>query len=159
MIPIEACRYVYDPTTDPRDKTKLIIYFDSDERKIQEKRAHRVVVYLDSLAEDELKEESALFFKWLVLHHLSSCNRHYAHALLQYFHSEGLLTGKRTVDNPVKQLKHRYLVVFSMGSQVFAKRYNSIRELKIDTGKRPSQIQRCTTDMTCQALTKSSAEP
>ena len=59
MIPIEACRYVYDPTTEPRDKTKFIIYFDADERKIQEKRAHRVVVYLGSLAEDELLYETA----------------------------------------------------------------------------------------------------
>ena len=50
--------------------------------------------------------------------------------------------------------KHRYLVVFSMGNQVFAKRYNSIRELKCDTGKRPSQIQRCTKDMTCESLTQ-----
>ena len=154
MIPIEACRYVYDPTTEPRDQTKFIIYFDENERKIQEKRAQRVIAYLDSLAEDVLKEESALFFKWLVMHHLSICNRHYAHALLQYFHIQGLLKGKETIDNPVKQLKHRYLVVFSMGSQVFVKRYNSIRELKCDTGKRPSQIQRCTTDMICQALTK-----
>ena len=163
MIPIEACRYVYDPTSDPRDSRKFVVYFDDDERKIQEKRAQRVIAHLKSLPEDELKEESALFFMWLVRHHLSCCNRHYAHALLQHVHSEGLLKGKRTVDNPVKQLKHRYLVVFSMGSQVFVKRYNSIRELKIDTGKRPSQIQRCTTDMTCQALTvnpvgKSSAE-
>ena len=87
----------------------------------------------------------------LLVHHLSSCNRDYADALLQFFHSSGLLIGKSSVDNPVKQMKHRYLVVFSMGSQVFAKRYSSIRELKIDTGKRPSQIKRQLSDLVCHS--------
>eukprot|EP01046_Picozoa_sp_COSAG06_P056762 COSAG06_NODE_10845_length_1607_cov_34.109613_3_plen_159_part_00 len=151
---MEACRYVYDPTTEPRDSAKFIVYFDEDEREMQENKAQLVIAHLESLAEEKLKEESAMFFKWLVLHHLSSCNTHYASALLDHFHSKGLLKGKQTIDNPVKQLKHRYLVVFSMGNQVFAKRYNSIRELKCDTGKRPSQIQRCTKDMTCESLTK-----
>ena len=154
MINIEICRSVYDPTSEPRDSAAFVVYFDEDERAKQTERADRVIQHLVSLSTAELKEESALFFKWLVLHHLSSCNRHYAHALLQHFHSNGLLLGKSSVDNPVKQLKHRYLVVFSMGNQTFAKRYNSIRELKVDTGKRPSQIPRCTTDTTCQAITK-----
>lgn len=161
MIPIEACRYVYDPTTEPRDTAKFVIYFDEDEREIQEQKAQRVITHLKSLEDADLKEESTMFFKWLVLHHISSCNQQYAQLLLDYFHTLDLLVGKRTVDNPVKQLKHRYLVVFSMGSQVFAKRYNSIRELKCDTGKRPAQIQRCTKDMTCELLTQdpSSAQP
>ena len=142
MISIETCRYVYDPTTVPRDSAKFVVYFDQDARAEQLLRADRVIQHLEALEEPDLKEESALFFRWLVLHHLSSCNKEYAQALLEHFHSKGLLKGKSTVDNPVKQLKHRYLVVFSMGSQTFAKRYSSIRELKTDTGKRPSQIQR-----------------
>lgn len=154
MIPIEACRYIYDPTTQPRDTAKFVVYFDENEKEIQQMRAQRVVNHLNTLKDTELKEESAMFFKWLVLHHVSSCNTHYASTLLDHFHSLGLLKGKQTIDNPVKQLKHRYLVVFSMGNQVFAKRYNSIRELKCDTGKRPSQIQRCTKDMTCESLTQ-----
>ena len=150
MISIETCRFVYDPTTVPRDSAKFVVYFDQDARAEQLLRADRVIQHLEALEEPDLKEESALFFKWVVLHHLSSCNKEYAQALLEHFHSKGLLKGKSTVDNPVKQLKHRYLVVFSMGSQTFAKRYNSIRELKTDTGKRPSQIQR-------SALTKNPA--
>ena len=150
MISIETCRYVYDPTTVPRDSSAFVVYFEQDARAEQLLRADRVIEHFESLQTTELKEESALFFKWLVLHHLSSCNKEYAQALLEHFHSKGLLLGKSTVDNPVKQLKHRYLVVFSMGSQTFAKRDNSIRELKTDTGKRPSQIQR-------SALTKNPA--
>ena len=142
MISMETCRFVYDPTTVPRDSAKFVVYFDQDARAEQLLRADRVIQHLEALEEPDLKEESALFFRWLVLHHLSSCNTDYAQTLLEHFHSKGLLKGKSTVDNPVKQLKHRYLGVFSMGSQTFAKRYNSIRELKTDTGKRPSQIQR-----------------
>ena len=151
MISVETCRYVYDPTTIPRDSAKFVVYFDHDARAEQLRKADRVIQHLEALAEPDLKEESAQFFKWLVLHHLSSCNTDYAQALLKHFHSNGLLKGKLSVNNPVKQLKHRYLVVFSMGSQTFAKRYNSIRELKTDTGKRPSQIRR-------SALTKNSEE-
>eukprot|EP01044_Picomonas_judraskeda_P001857 COSAG03_NODE_119_length_12315_cov_126.503847_8_plen_154_part_00 len=148
MISLSACRYIYDPTTNPRDSAKFIVYFNvGDASADQQQRADRVIEHLNGLNEDALKEESALFFKWVVLHYLSSCNRDYADALLTFFHSKGLLVGKSSVDNPVKQLKHRYLVVFSMGSQVFAKRYNSIRELKVDTGKRPSQIKRQMSDL------------
>eukprot|EP01043_Picozoa_sp_COSAG02_P066990 COSAG02_NODE_10609_length_1901_cov_1.169256_2_plen_162_part_00 len=154
MISIEICRSVYDPTSQPRDSAPFVVHFDQDAKAEQSKRADRVIQHLRSLGNASLKEESAVFFRWLVLHHLSSCNQHYARTLLQFFHSEGLLLGKSSVDNPVKQLKHRYLVVFSMGKQTFAKRYNSIRELKVDTGKRPTQIQRCTTDLKCQTLAK-----
>ena len=151
MISLSACRYVYDPTTTPRDSARFCVFFDNEESAHTHQRSDRVIEHLKSLDDNALKEESALFFKWLVLHHLSSCNRDYADALLQFFHSSGLLIGKSSVDNPVKQMKHRYLVVFSMGSQVFAKRYNSIRELKIDTGKRPSQIKRQRSDLVCHS--------
>ena len=149
---MQSCRYIYDPTTTPRDSVKFVVYFDEGASKAQQERASRAIEHLDSLGKSDLNEESAMFFKWLVLHHLSSCNRDYAQSLLDFFHGKDLLKGKCTVDNPVRQLRNRYLVVFSMGNQVFAKRYNSIRELKVDTGKRPSQIQRCTTDLLCQSL-------
>ena len=53
----------------------------------------------------------------------------------------------------MKQMKKRYLVVFSMGNHVFARTYNSIRELKTDTGKRPCQIRRTRAhELTCNPL-------
>ena len=160
MVSLSSCNYVYDPTTVPRDQSKFTVYFESKGydssmwRQSQLDRCRRVQQHLQTLDRATLEDESAQFFKWLVLYHLSASNRDYAKLLLEFFHSNGLLLGKRTVDNPVKQLKHRYLVVFSMGKHVFAKRYNSIRELKIDTGKRPSQIhaQRRKTFIVCQKL-------
>lgn len=116
-------------------------------------RAAAVISHLETLNEEALQDESARFFKWMVMYRLSSCNRVYASALLKHFHLRGLLLGKSTADNPLRQMKKRYLVVFSMGNHVFAKTYNSIRELKTDTGKRPSQIRRMTTQgLTCDHL-------
>ena len=154
---MQSCRYVYDPTC---DNEKFVIYFDQNARKLQGQRSQRVIAHLETLEQDDLNEESVLFFKWLVMHHLSSCNCFYAQNLLEFFHSKGLLKGKKTVDNPVKQLKGRYLVVFSMGKgdkqHTFAKIYNSIRELKVDTGKKPSEIKRKVlqgkTDLSCSSL-------
>ena len=153
MATLNTCQYIYDPTTTPRDQSKFVVHFDNQENKDRQlQRATKVIDYLQVAINATLEDESARFFKWLVLHPLSPCNMHYAHHLLAFFHSRGLLVGKKTVDNPVKQLKHRYLVVFSMGKHVFAKHYNSIRELKADTGKRPSQIQRRKTSLVCQKL-------
>ena len=156
---MQACRYVYDPTTTPRDNDKIVVYFDHDVKRLQTERARKVIAHLETLQQDDLNEESVLFFKWVVLHHLSS-NQIYAQALLNFFHSKGLLKGKKTVHNPVKQMKGRYLVLFTMGSgkkkHTFAKVYNSIRELKTDTGKKPSQIKRKElqgkTNMSCSPL-------
>ena len=140
---MEACRYIYDPT---RESEHFVVCFDQDERKLQSERSQRVIAHLETLGQDDLNEESVLFFKWVVLHHLGGCNRFYAQDLLEFFHSKGLLKGKKTVDNPVKQLKGRYLVVYTMGhgdkQHTFARTYNSIREIKTDTGKKPSQIKR-----------------
>jgi hypothetical protein len=124
MITLSSCNYIYDPTTTPRDRTKFVIYFETKDCILsQQKRAHNVVEHLDSLKVDaeRLLDESARFFKWLILHNVSTCNLEYSRILLSFFHSKGLLLGKSTVDNPIKQLKHRYLVVFSMGKHVFAK--------------------------------------
>jgi len=57
------------------------------------------------------------------------------------------------VINPQKQMKERYLVLFSMNGHVFTKTYNSIRELKADTGKKPSQILcKPTKSLICKSL-------
>ena len=83
-------------------------------------------------------------------------NLDYAEHLLDYFHDKGLLQHKQEVNNPVKQQTKRYLVIFTMNGHVFAKTYNSIRELRSDTGKKPSQI-RClpTDEMLCKSLRSS----
>ena len=149
---MQSCRYFYDPT-DPDGGFTL--FFDQDAKREQIEKAAKVISYLESLNHEALAEESILFFKWLVLHRLSLEHEHYGQALLDFFHSKGLLKGKKTVDNPVKQLKPRYLVVFTMDGHTFARTYNSIREIKADTGKKPSQIKRQPTkDLICELLEK-----
>ena len=136
---MEACRYFYDPTN---EDAEFILYFDQDSKQDQSERAEKVIAHLESLDAEALKEESVQFFKWLVMHHLSLEHNHYCELLLDYFHSRGLLTMKSGVVNPVKQLKARYCVMYTMGGHTFSRTYNSIREIKVDTGKKPSQIKR-----------------
>ena len=147
---MESCAYFYDPT-DP--DALFILYFDQNVNEEQQKRAAKVIVHLESLDHEDLVEESIQFFKWLVQHHLSLEHQHYCQSLLDYFHSKGLLELKQSVVNPVKQLKRRYCVVFTMGEHTFATTYNSIREIKVDTGKKPSQIKRQNTkEVMCAPL-------
>ena len=147
---MEACRYFYDPTN---ENAEFILYFDQDSKQDQSERAEKVIAHLQSLNDEALKEESVQFFKWLVQHHLSLEHQHYCQSLLDYFHSKGLLEIKQSVVNPVKQLKRRYCVVYSMGGHTFTTTYNSIREIKADTGKKPSQIKRQNTkDVMCAPL-------
>ena len=140
---MQACHHFYDPT---EAEPQFVVCFEQDERHEHKKRAGKVIAHLKSLDVDVLAEQSVLFFKWIVLHRLSPEFQPYTGALLGFFHSKGLLTGKKTVINPVKQLKGRYLVMYTMGhgdkQHTFARTYNSIRELKTDTGKKPSQIKR-----------------
>ena len=158
MISIETCRYVYDPTTVPRDSSAFVVYFEQDARAEQLLRADRVIEHFESLQTTELKEESALFFKWLVMHRLSLEHKHYCELLLDFFHSKGLLTMKSDVENPVKQLKGRYCVMYTMGGHTFTRTYNSIREIKVDTGKKPSQIKRQDIkDLMCESVAEPSA--
>ena len=147
---MESCSYFYDPT-DPN--AGFILYFDQDAKQEQSKRAIKVIAHLESLDHEALKEESIQFFRWLVQHHLSLEHQHYSQTLLDYFHSKGLLELKTSVVNPKKQLKRRYCVVYTMGGHTFATAYNSIREIKVDTGKKPSQIKRQNTkDVMCAPL-------
>ena len=136
---MEMCTGFYDPTD---EHPQFVLYFDQDAKYELTSRAGKVIVYLESLDDEALKEQSVQFFKWLVMHHLSLEHKHYCQMLLDYFHSKGLLTMKTSVDNPVKQLKARYCVMYTMGGHTFTRTYNSIRELKVDTGKKPSQIKR-----------------
>ena len=147
---MESCAYFYDPT-DP--DAEFILYFDQDAKHEQSKRAAKVIAHLEPLSHEDLVEESIQFFKWLVQHHLSLEHQHYCQSLLDYFHSKGLLELKQSVVNPIKQLKRRYCVVYSMGGHTFTTTYNSIREIKADTGKKPSQIKRQNTkDVMCAPL-------
>ena len=57
------------------------------------------------------------------------------------------------------QRKQRYLVMFTMNGHVFTKTYNSIRELRADTGKKPSQIRsKPTSEVICKILKNESTE-
>ena len=152
---MEACSYFYDPTN---ENAEFILYFDQDTKQDQSERAEKVIAHLESLHDEALKEESVLFFKWLVMHRLSLEHEHYCQLLLDFFHSKGLLTMKSGVENPVKQLKGRYCVMYTMGGHTFTRTYNSIREIKVDTGKKPSQIKRQDIkDLMCSSMTEPSA--
>ena len=149
---MQACRSFYDPT---EANPQFIVYFDQDEKHGQRERAVKVIAHLKTLDPEALAQESVLFFKWIVLHRLSSEFQPYTEALLDFFHSKGLLRCKVSVDNPTKQMKSRYFVVYTMAGHTFARTYNSIREIKTDTGKKPSQI-KCqpTKDVICELLEK-----
>ena len=148
---MQACHHFYDPT---EAEPQFVVYFEGAD-EAHKQRAEKVIAHLKSLDVDVLAEQSVLFFKWIVLHRLSPEFQPYTEALLGFFHSKGLLKGKKTVVNPVKQMKGRYFVMYTMGGHTFAKTYNSIREIKTDTGKKPSQIKRQPTkNVICELLEK-----
>jgi hypothetical protein len=141
---MQVCTYVYNPVATKEEREQpFIVDFEQDLTE-QTQRAKQVIAYLDTLDEAQIGEQSIQFFKWIVLYHTSEYNLHYAETMLTYFHSRGLLLHKKMINNPQKQQVKRYLAVFTMSSSerehVFSKTYNSIRELKADTGKKPSQI-------------------
>ena len=152
---MQACHHFYDPT---EAEPQFVVCFEGGD-EAHTKHAEKVIAHLESLDVDVLAEQSVLFFKWIVLHRLSPEFQPYTEALLGFFHNKGLLKGKKTVVNPVKQMKGRYLVVYTMGhgdkQHTFARTYNSIREIKTDTGKKPSQIKRQPTkNVICELLEK-----
>ena len=152
-----CCNNVYDPLN---DHIGFTVHFEPSEgHKEQRERASRVIAYLQKLSQEQLIEESIRFFKWIVMYHTTDANLVYAEQLLDFFHSQGLLQHKQEVNNPVKQQTKRYLVIFTMNGHVFAKTYNSIRELRADTGKKPSQIKCLPTDqLFCKILKHKSTE-
>eukprot|EP01048_Picozoa_sp_COSAG05_P009874 COSAG05_NODE_836_length_7054_cov_22.255212_4_plen_154_part_00 len=145
---VERAQEIYNPI----EPSKFIINFDLHWTE-QEDRAARVIAHLKTLDHAALVEESVQFFKWIILNHITLCNLKYAELLLKFFHEQGLLLHKQRVNNEQKQQTQRYLVMFTMNGHVFTKTYNSIRELRADTGKKPSQI-RCqpTNEVFCKIL-------
>ena len=134
---LRCCPYIYNPVA----TTPFTVYFDPrEEYAEQEVRARGVIQHLHDLPHEELVEQSIQFYKWIVLYIITDCNIHYAERLLAYFHKRGLLLCKRQVNNEIKQTTQRYLVIYTIGTHVFSKTYNSIREIQEDTGRRPSQI-------------------
>jgi hypothetical protein len=69
-----------------------------------------------------------------------------------YFHGRGLLTCKRCVNAEQKQSRQRYQVLFTIGDKAFTRTYNSIRELKADTGRRPNQLEQSAGRLLLNAL-------
>ena len=134
---VARCAHIYNPL----ETSRFVINFELDYTE-QNQRADDVIAHLETLSTDDLIEESIKYFKWIVLHHICHSNLRYAERLLAYFHSHGLLKHKQQVNSPLKQCTERYLVIFTMRGHVFARTYNSIRELRADTGKKPSQILR-----------------
>eukprot|EP01052_Picozoa_sp_SAG31_P000358 SAG31_NODE_11_length_38734_cov_21.263854_8_plen_81_part_00 len=42
-----------------------------------------------------------------------------------------------------KQSKPKYVVIYNMPDNVFSKMYSSVREMREDTGKKPSVLAKC----------------
>ena len=125
---------------DPLQQLSFTVYFENDVvPEPQQTKAEKVVEYLTSLSSEKLKEESSKFFKWVVMYPVDT-HQVYAEHLLAFFHAQGLLLNKKAVITKSKQHKQRYLVIYDVNGQVFSKIYNSIREIREDTGKKPTKI-------------------
>ena len=112
--------------------------FDDDKAN-QDESASKVKEHLEGLSSEDLQQQSSEFFQWIVKHNIDS-HVVYAQHLLDYFHSKNLLLTKKEVQTFKKQDKSRYVVIYDMNGKVFSKIYNSIREIREDTGKKPSKI-------------------
>jgi hypothetical protein len=128
---------VYNPLA---AKTPFRHHFFTSDTEEQQELADRVIAHLETLDEQQLNYESQEYYKYTVKFHVSYCHLHYADTLLHYFQSKGLLKYKQAVNTVQKQQKKRYLVMFDLNDKVVTQTYNSIREVKADTGKKPSQI-------------------
>ena len=126
---------------DPLNQLTFKIIFDNDlnEKECQKTKSEKVVEFLESLSSDDLQAESVKFYKWIIMFSVDT-HKQYAEHLLVYFHSKGLLLNKKVLVTQTKQSKQRYLVIYDVNGQVFSKVYNSIREIREDTGKKPSRI-------------------
>ena len=136
---MQVCRasQVYNPH---RTKMPFVLHFDTDSTVEQESLALKAIAHLSKMGRAQLIQESEEFFKYIVMFHVSPAFLHYAERLLRFFQSQGLLTFKQSINTVTKQQKQRYLVMFNLNGKVVTQTYNSIRELKADTGKKPSQI-------------------
>ena len=146
---------IYNPTG---RHLMFYVHFNSDGKQHQHEAAVKTIEYYEALTYKKLVHESQLFYKWLIMYHISPVLEYYAFLLLSYFHEQGLLKCKEEVNVCTKQQKKRYLVMFEVGSgqnkQVFTQTYNSIRELRADTGKKPSQINMKLAEDSCIQIAK-----
>jgi hypothetical protein len=146
---MQACRYIYNPVN---PEQKFLVVFEGRLDVGQAERAAGVIAYLDTLDAEALRDEAHRFYIWSVIHHVSIYNLRYAELLLDYFHGRGLLTCKRCVNAEQKQSRQRYQVLFTIGDKAFTRTYNSIRELKADTGRRPNQLEQSAGRLLLNAL-------
>jgi hypothetical protein len=123
---------------DPLDQLTFTLFEENRNAK-QEVAAKKVKAYLDSLDLQQLQHESGKFYEWIVVWNVDS-HVTYAQSLLDYFHSKDMLLQKKEVQTLPKQDKSRYVVIYDMNGKVFSKVYNSVREIREDTGKKPSKI-------------------
>ena len=123
---------------DPLKLLSFRVFFDNEDED-QAEKAHKVVSHLQTLETDALVAESKKIFQWIVQHNVQT-HLVYATVLLEFFHSKELLVHKKQVVTEAKQDKSRYVVIYDMDGKVFSKIYNSVREIREDTGKKPSKI-------------------
>ena len=148
---MQVCRasQVYHPH---RTKMTFVLHFDTDSTVEQESLALKAIAHLSKMGRAQLIQEREEFFKYIVMFHVSPAFLHYADRLLRFFQSQGLLTFKQSINTVQKQQKQRYLVMFNLNGKVVTQTYNSIRELKADTGRRPSQMEQSAGRLLLNAL-------
>lgn len=110
------------------------VYFNTESLDAYEGRlVAQTIQYLNGLTCEQLKRQSVQLFKWLVVHQPTTLQI-YATELLEYFHTKGLLLNKHSICKIVKHHQPKYLVVYTIEDGVFTQQYNSIREIRDDTG-------------------------
>ena len=115
---------------------KHAVHFDTETLHAYEGTlVTQTVQYLETLTYEQLKMQSVRLFKWLVVHQPTNLQL-YAMELLEYFHTKGLLLNKHNICKVEKHHQPKYLVVYTIGDNVFTQQYNSIREIRDDTGLR-----------------------
>ena len=101
--------------------------------------ANKTIEHLSHLDDIKLLTQAYLFMKWLIVYNVSS-HAKYAQMLLDFFHSRNLLLHKKSIVTEKKQSKPKYVVIYNMPDNVFSKMYSSVREMREDTGKKPSVL-------------------
>jgi hypothetical protein len=146
---MQVCSHIYNPV---RPEQKFVVVFDEPLDAGQAERAAEVIAYLETLDAEALRNEAHQFYIWSVVYFVSVYNLRYAELLLEYFHGKGLLACKRCVNAERKQSKRRHQVLFRIGDKCFTRTYNSIRELKADTGRRPKQMEQSAGQLLLKSL-------
>jgi hypothetical protein len=116
-------------------RTHKVFFSTKDNLAYVAQLVDQTLQFLNTLSLQQLKLQSVKFFKWLVVGDTNNLEK-YAQDLLDYFHSRGLLMNKTTLHPIQRQSKQRYVVLYKIGDECFSQTYNSIREIKEDTGLR-----------------------